>query len=848
MKAILFRAAGLLAPLVLSSVLFAQLPYQQSFKNSAASGVLVSGTARLTAASGIDPEGDGYLRLTDNTTNQVGYAYAKTAFPSDYGLTTTFEFYTYRAGANGVNQADGISFFLFDASVNAFRPGGLGGSLGYAQYYTVPGMTKGYLGIGIDEYGNFSDPNQGRSGGPGRTAGSIVVRGPGDGKKTTDYVYISGVRTDSSAFNIPITKFTQRYPDFMSPNYRRIKIILTPGSSLGANKGFTITVTLFKGGTPSGTEVTLINNADYPYLSPAKLQYGFAASTGSNTDFHEIRNLNIVPTLTAGLLAPTVANDSVAVCQGPDALLDVTANDVSNNTGGSIDKATIDLDPATTGLQITYTDAGKGTYTVDQNGIVTFKPVSGFVGNSLVEYTVNDTYGKTSSKATVGVTVSSVLGPSLTVTDPAGACAPATVDITNAALRSNTTAGAAYSYFATLSDANNNANDITATAGALSAGGLYFIRANSGSCYTVQPVTVQVSQAPTAAVSGNNQNLCAPGSASLTANDPAVGTGNWSQVSGPSTAAFTTPTFSTTSVTGLQKGTYQLRWTIANGACAASVSNLTIKVTNTSVAGSNQSLTNTTSTTLQGNDPSPGTGAWTQVGGPVAAIATPSNAQSAVTGLVNGNTYTFKWTITNGCPTSSQMTVTVAGALPVRLLSFSGEKNKEGVLLKWRTASERDNEQFVVEKSRDNALYSPVGQVAGAGTTSTGQAYSFFDKDGVAQDVAVYYRLKQLDKNGDVSYSAVVRISPDGTVQKQLQVWPNPCKEAVRIGASFEKGGTANLRLYDRVGRLVLQKQRVVEKGENVLYLLLPEGAPKSLYVLELETGEEKHRQKIIRE
>src|SRR5690606_17588280 len=80
--------------------------------------------------------------------------------------------------------ADGITFFLFDATASgSFITGGFGGSLGYAQRADqgLPGLSKGYLGIALDEFGNFSNSLQGRVGGPGRQSGSVTLRGDGDG-------------------------------------------------------------------------------------------------------------------------------------------------------------------------------------------------------------------------------------------------------------------------------------------------------------------------------------------------------------------------------------------------------------------------------------------------------------------------------------------------------------------------------------------------------------------------------------------------------------------------------------------------------------------------------------------
>ncbi len=849
MKVLFLPAIALLFAIFCSRQSVAQLPYNQSFKGNTAPGLVLSGSARLTALSGIDPSGAGYLRLTDNIANQVGYAYAKDAFPSSYGLTITFEFFTYKADASGFNQADGISFFLFDASVNSFRPGGVGGSLGYSQYWNTPGMSKGYLGIGIDEYGNFSNPTEKRNGGPGRRAGSIVVRGPGDGNKTTDYVYVAGVQTDQAPYNIPFTRFTQRFPDFTSANYRRIKIILTPGSSLGTNKGYTISVTLFKGGTPTGTEVTLINNFDYPYLAPSTLQYGFAASTGSNTDFHEIRNLNIVPTNTAALVNPTAQNDSVAICQGPKALLDVTANDMSNNTGGLLLKSLIDLDPSTAGIQNAFADGSKGSYSVDQNGIVTFTPGSGFSGVSQIPYVVTDNYGYTSPPATIKVNVTPLLGPGLTVTNPAGVCAPQVADITSPSLRTNTTAGATYSYFTTLANANNNTNNIDASAASISNSGLYFIRAMWGGCYHVQPVTVQVSQMPTAANAGSTQFLCSPGSTGLSANDPLVGVGNWMQVSGPATASFVSPAFSNSTVSNLQKGSYLFRWTVSNGACPASVSNVAINVTNPSAAGSNQVLANTaTTTTLQANDPAPGTGLWVQenTGAPAATIVAPNNPQTAVNGLLAGNNYRFRWTITNNCTSTSTVDVTIPAVLPVRFLSFTGEKVNRTVVLKWKTAAEKNNSHFVLLRSENGQRYSAVGTVA-AGSGEGVQAYAFTDDIGGVSEPIAYYKLQQVDRDNQSSYSAVVRVDLEAAASAPVRIWPNPFHHTIWIEARFSTAGTAIVRLSDVTGRLVRQQAVAVRKGANSLQLTTAGEAP-GFYMLEVVKDGEQYQQKLVRQ
>ena len=108
-------------------------PYCEPFTNSTFRQNTVLGGAPidpvLTAATGENPEGQGFLRLTNNNTDQRGYVYVDLPFSSAYGLKFSFEYFMY-----GGSGADGISVFLFDGNISAadFQIGGWGGSLGYA--------------------------------------------------------------------------------------------------------------------------------------------------------------------------------------------------------------------------------------------------------------------------------------------------------------------------------------------------------------------------------------------------------------------------------------------------------------------------------------------------------------------------------------------------------------------------------------------------------------------------------------------------------------------------------------------------------------------------------------------
>ncbi|MFM8322236.1 MAG: lectin-like domain-containing protein [Chloroflexota bacterium] len=172
-------------------------PLTESFMTgSVGSGWLLGGAAALTSGNG-DPAGNGWLRLTQANTYQAGYAYYNSLIPTGRGLVITFEYASW-----GGSGADGLSFFLFDGATSTFTVGASGGSLGYAQKTGVNGLSGGYLGLGLDEFGNYSNPNEGRVGGPGNVPEAVAVRGPGSG--VSNYPYLAGVTNlTKSPWNLP---------------------------------------------------------------------------------------------------------------------------------------------------------------------------------------------------------------------------------------------------------------------------------------------------------------------------------------------------------------------------------------------------------------------------------------------------------------------------------------------------------------------------------------------------------------------------------------------------------------------------------------------------------------------
>jgi Secretion system C-terminal sorting domain len=138
--------------------------------------------------------------------------------------------------------------------------------------------------------------------------------------------------------------------------------------------------------------------------------------------------------------------------------------------------------------------------------------------------------------------------------------------------------------------------------------------------------------------------------------------------------------------------------------------------------------------------------------------------------------------------------------VPVTLLNFSGTLASRDVLLKWVTSSEQNSSHFIVESSLDGIGYTAISTVVAVGNSSVQQQYDYTDV-GVTADV-VYYRLKQVDRDGQYKYSPVIRIR--FTSGLDIVIVPNPVTSQLQLNGL--KNGTAIL-VVDAAGRQVYKGQ-----------------------------------------
>ena len=387
-------------------------PYCESFQTA--------GTQANTKFGGNAQLIPGVLRLTSNQLNQRGHVYLDVPFPSNYGLKVEFEYFSY--GGAGPLFADGLTAFLFDGDTPVFNAGGFGGSLGYASRNQEPGMSNAYLGIGFDEFGNFGNAKEGRTGSftnldqNGRAPDAIVLRGP----SSQGYPFVVGRRTnevgpannglyEGDQFTIS-SGGAARVTDRNKPGFRKVFLELQPNLN---GPGFFLKLRMEVTTELNKPRMVTIFDGAYQFPAPKNLKIGFAGSTGGFTNFHEIRNLIVEVAADEALQNPQgVDFTDKASCAGQLNQFYITDEEVRlPNENSSIrclqfyaSLADVKAESEDLCAQARCLEENRvlivpqGIFQAnDQAGGYTFFPNQAFIDKEVtVFYTITDNYGKTS--------------------------------------------------------------------------------------------------------------------------------------------------------------------------------------------------------------------------------------------------------------------------------------------------------------------------------------------------------------------------------------------------------------------------------------------------------------------
>ncbi|HNK99248.1 MAG TPA: FG-GAP-like repeat-containing protein, partial [Chitinophagales bacterium] len=135
--------------------------------------------------------------------------------------------------------------------------------------------------------------------------------------------------------------------------------------------------------------------------------------------------------------------------------------------------------------------------------------------------------------------------------------------------------------------------------------------------------------------------------------------------------------------------------------------------------------------------------------------------------------------------------------LPIELTDFTGSQQGHAVKLEWTTASELNNDKFIIERSSNGDDFDAIGIVSGAGTTEIVHNYQFFDQ--APAGGINYYRLKQVDLDGAFTYSQMIVVEVSGEAS-YLKIYPNPSNGLCTI---MNTDGSSEIVMLNELGEVV---------------------------------------------
>ncbi|SFH01305.1 Por secretion system C-terminal sorting domain-containing protein [Pontibacter chinhatensis] len=386
-----------------------------------------------------------------------------------------------------------------------------------------------------------------------------------------------------------------------------------------------------------------------------------------------------------------------------------------------------------------------------------------------------------------------------------------------------------------------------------------------GTLTLVNTAQVEVTNQPAIANAGSDRNVCGT-TATLQGNAPTSGNGIWSQVgTTPTVARIVDPNNPNTTIENLQPGTYTFRWTVTVDCggttssasddviltvnCEASYTLAIPKYKDTYSSGnvlataSDQDGTIISATILQGTLPA---GVELSAENGLITVVRPNALVEGVYPLTISLMDQYRMTTVTTIVLRILGDSPVIVPLPVELVYLRASVQQRQVVLQWLTASETDNKEFIVERSMDGKDFNAIGTVAGAGTTLQPQHYTFTDAAPLQQ--VIYYRLKQVDFNGDSEYSKVVAVRLNAEASEQrLKVWPNPFKGEASIEVFAEEAGSASITLTAMQGQRVYESTVQLDPGYNKL-TLPPLDLPNGMYILRLQNEQLIESTKVVKE
>ena len=178
-----------------------------------------------------------------------------------------------------------------------------------------------------------------------------------------------------------------------------------------------------------------------------------------------------------------------------------------------------------------------------------------------------------------------------------------------------------------------------------------------------------------------------------------------------------------------------------------------------------------------------------------------------------------------------------AAPLPVTITSITASRNREGKIdVNWKTENEVNIKHYELERSSNGRAFDKINTKAAAANNGSNASYSHLDETPLQG--ANFYRVKANGENGQVQYSAIVKVAGiDAT--PAIAVYPNPVKEGkVNVSFTNKPAGNYNIQMTNSIGQVVYSSRWNVPSGNNNRTIELGNQLASGIYQLRIVSEE----------
>jgi len=177
--------------------------------------------------------------------------------------------------------------------------------------------------------------------------------------------------------------------------------------------------------------------------------------------------------------------------------------------------------------------------------------------------------------------------------------------------------------------------------------------------------------------------------------------------------------------------------------------------------------------------------------------------------------------------------------LPLRFISFTAVSNKQGVALNWKTGDELNTGHFNVQHSTDGSNFTNIGEVAAGGAGA--HDYNFTDVNPSQGDN--YYRIQEVDIDGQFTYSSVARVNFSNLAANEFYLINNPVQNILRVHIGVNSSN-ATLAVFDMTGKLVLRTPVTADEIQQIDASALTPG----MYTIQYISATKKVSKKFVKQ